>query len=682
MRRLLALAGVLPGLGLAFACAVFPGPERVASEDERREYAAALVPLAANPRKAQQSLEAFLASHPESPLADDAALRLAELARERKDTDTAVRYWRRVVVEHPRGDRVDSARLALARVELARGNGAAAESLLRPMRLQRLSAEERQLAYRAFASLASDPDERVRWLSRVRAGESGAGDLAAVDVEIDRTLAELDARALVRLAGEIGPEPPAGRALLRAAELELAAGDADAAQRALERATRLPLLPEEAMRLRSLEARARLRASSRAPAAAEVHEELPTLAQASRRGGPRTAGAEGTLGVVLPLSGRLARFGEESLQGILLAAGVFGGDGDGRRVRVVIRDSAGDPQRAALAVAELAAIPDVVGIVGPLLAAESEAAGAVAEAAGVALVSLAAREETAEPRARGFRVRALPREEVELLVDHAMGELGGHRFAILYPRDAYGRGLRRLFWEAVEARGGEIVAVASYDPSATDFGGPIRGLLGYELLTPAEKQVLAKREEMESKARRLPPTQGAKLVAEARGLTGPDGAPLPPILDFDALFIPESHEKVVLIAPQLAFHDARGLRLLGTGSWNHPDLVAIGRDHVDGARFTAGFFLESSLPLVQEFAAAYEAAYAAPPVDLAAQSYDAANLLLVQLARGLVTREAALEGLLELEAQPGVTGVLSLAGGLRKRPLLLGVDHGQIVEIE
>jgi hypothetical protein len=234
----------------------------------------------------------------------------------------------------------------------------------------------------------------------------------------------------------------------------------------------------------------------------------------------------------------------------------------------------------------------------------------------------------------------------------------------------------------VEERGGQVVAVASYDPSATDFGTPIRHLLGYDLLSPAEKQVLAQREEMESKARRLPPVQAAKLMQEARALTGPDGAPLPPILDFDALFLPESHEKVVLIAPQLAFHDARGLRLLGTGSWNHPDLVAIGRDHVEGARFTAAFFAESELEVVRDFAAAYEAAYAVPPVDLAAQGYDAANLLLAQLARGLTTREAAREGLLANGAQAGVTGVVSFAGGARKRPLLLGVDQGRIVEID
>jgi branched-chain amino acid transport system substrate-binding protein len=85
---------------------------------------------------------------------------------------------------------------------------------------------------------------------------------------------------------------------------------------------------------------------------------------------------------------------------------------------------------------------------------------------------------------------------------------------------------------------------------------------------------------------------------------------------------------------------------------------------------------------VQQFAAAYEEAYGSPPVDFAAQAYDASNLLLAQLARGFSTREAVREGLLEVVAQPGVTGVLSFAGAPRKRPLLLGVDRGRIVELE
>ncbi len=84
------------------------------------------------------------------------------------------------------------------------------------------------------------------------------------------------------------------------------------------------------------------------------------------------------------------------------------------------------------------------------------------------------------------------------------------------------------------------------------------------------------------RARRLPPDEALVMREEARALTTESGEPLPPIVDFDALFIPESHEKVVLIAPQLAFHEAVGARLLGASGWYHPDLVKIGRHHVAG----------------------------------------------------------------------------------------------------
>lgn len=680
MSRLRALAFALPLLALG--CAGLGGGEPPASEVEQREYAAALAPLAKNPAEARKRLDAFLMRHPQSPLADDASMRLAEIARARRDLETASRHYRRVIVEYPRGDHVDSARLSLARLELSRGNRPAAESLLRGLRLMELSDAERTLAYRVHADVASDPVDRLRWLSRARAAEPGAEAVARTDAEIDATLAPLAADELRRAAEEIEPEIPAARAWLRAAELELASGDRERARGDFERAQELPMTPADATRMRALEPRFAQPAAERF-ARVGVLEELPSLADAARRGGAETEGAQGTLGVVLPLTGRLARFGEESLQGVLLAAGVFGEAG-GRRVRVLVRDSEGRPERAAAAVAELAARPEVVGIVGPLLSAEAEAAAGAADAGGVPLLPLAAREELGRASAQVFRVRALPREEVALLVDHAMGDLGARRFAIFYPRDAYGRGLRRLFWEAVDERGGEIVAVAGYEPGATDFGAPIRALLGYELLGAAERGVLAKREEMETKARRLPPAQGAALLAEARALTGPDGAPLPPILDFDAIFLPESHEKVVLIAPQLAFHDVRGVRLLGTTSWNDPALVSIGRDHVEGARFPAGFFAGSPVPLVQDFAAAYEAAYAGPPAEFAALAFDATNLLLEPLTRSGASRDDVREALEEAQERAGATGVLSLgpAGAARKRPLLLGVERGQIVEIE
>jgi hypothetical protein len=236
----------------------------------------------------------------------------------------------------------------------------------------------------------------------------------------------------------------------------------------------------------------------------------------------------------------------------------------------------------------------------------------------------------------------------------------------------------------VEEQGGRIVGVASYDPDATDFAEPIRRLVGFTLLTEEEKERLEEREEMERRARRLPDEEAAALREEARAMTGPEGEALPPIVDFDALFIPESHEKVVLIAPQLAFHEAVDTTLLGPSGWYHPDLVRIAREHVEGALFAAHFYPDGELAFVRDFTERYGQAYAGPPDVFAAQAYDAANLVLLQLARGRGSREAVRDGVLAVRDYPGVTGVLSMRadGNARKRPFLLAVRRGRITQID
>ena len=72
------------------------------------------------------------------------------------------------------------------------------------------------------------------------------------------------------------------------------------------------------------------------------------------------------------------------------------------------------------------------------------------------------------------------------------------------------------------------------------------------------------------------------------------------------------------------------------------------------------------------------------PEDLAAQAYDAANLVLVQLARDRSSREGVRDGLLSTQAYPGVTGVLTMRsdGNASKRPFLLAIERGRIVPVE
>jgi ABC-type branched-subunit amino acid transport system substrate-binding protein len=682
MIRALRLPLALLPLALALACAgarerLAPAPPAA----EREAYAAAKAMLPRDPAGAERRFGEFLKQFPESSLADDAGLEQGRIALARGERDKALARFRNLIDRYPNGDRTDSARVELAQIEAGRGHPEVAASELARAKLTKLPPEDRRTAYRVLAEVATDPVAALRWRARLRAEETDPGRIAKIDAELDKGIEGLSAADLDRLADQLGDQPPAARVLARRAELALNEGDRETAQRALDSARRRTPAGPDAARVAAVGER--LQRSERGGL---DDGDLPTFEQAAREPSPATAGATGTIGVVLPLSGSFARFGEESLHGILLAAGLFDGAaeaGQATGVKLKIRDTAGRPELAAEAVRELAADDEVIAIVGPLLSGESEAAAAAADAAGVPLLALSSREEIAHGRSFVFRLRTTPQEEIAALVDHTVRQLGARRFAILYPRDRYGRGAHKLFWEAVEQAGGSVVAVASYDPAANDFADPIRQLLGFSMLSPDEQSALSKRENMERRARRLPPQAAARLREEARAITGPGGSRLPPIVDFDVLFIPESYEKVVLIAPQLAFHEATGMRLAGTSGWDNPDLLELARRHLAGARFSSLFFPESPLPNAQQFAHRYQEVFSSEPDAFGAQGYDAAQLVLVQMARGSRSRTSVRDGVLAVRGFPGASGVLSMRqdGSARKRPFLLGVENDQLVQV-
>ena len=676
-RAALLLVALVAMLGLA-GCAAL-GPEVQATPEEQRAYSAAEAQLAKNRAAGRAALTRFLKEWPEAALANTARVRLADAALADGDVATAERALNEVLTRAPRSKEADLARVRLARIAADRDDDRSARDTLARVRLQRLPPAERADAYRTLADAAQGGVGRVVWLSKLRAEMPDAKAAEAVDVEIEMTLARLEQPELVRLARELGDEPPAGSVALALTERELDAGEVDAARKALARAESLPQIPAQAERLASLRERLAARASAQ-----ETGAPLPDFAAAERAGLPATAGARGAIGVVLPLSGPYAPFGEDSLRGVLLAAGVFGAaDGDAPALRVVVRDSQGQPAQAAAAVRELAADDEITAIVGPLLSGECEAAAAAAQELRVPLLTLTAREEIVRDRDYVFRLRTRPAEETALLAEHARAQ-GAQRFAILYRDDAYGRALRGLFWDAVESRGGRVVAVASYPPDAKDFAEPIRRLVGYSLLDDAEKVLIARRESIMQKARRLPPSEALALRAEAQRIQRADGAPLPPIIDFDALFVPETAEGLVLIAPHLAFHEVVGARLLAPDGSYSPDVVRLGGEHVESALFVSHFFAQSPIPYVHEFSEHYRQSFGSEPAVFAAQSYDAANLVLVQLAHRRSARDAVRDGILEISGYPGVAGVLSMGpdGNARKRPFLLQVESGKIVQVE
>jgi hypothetical protein len=159
--------------GLVFqGCQALPGAsEPAASEAERNAYAQALSRQVDDPEGTERALEDFLRVYPQSPLGDDARMRLGEMAQARGDSDAALRQYSALVRDFPSGDRADAARVEMARLELAQGNLGAAATAIERVKLNRLSSAERRLAYGVLAEVAEDPVEELRWLSRVRGAE-------------------------------------------------------------------------------------------------------------------------------------------------------------------------------------------------------------------------------------------------------------------------------------------------------------------------------------------------------------------------------------------------------------------------------------------------------------------------------------------------------------------------------
>jgi branched-chain amino acid transport system substrate-binding protein len=324
-------------------------------------------------------------------------------------------------------------------------------------------------------------------------------------------------------------------------------------------------------------------------------------------------------------------------------------------LRLRVRDSSGRPERAAAALRELGADPSVLAVIGPLTAEEALAAASEADAQGLPMLTLTRHEEVALQHTHVFRIGLTPGAEAERLAEYAALSLGVRRVGILYPADAYGERMRGLFGAAFESRGGSVAGAASYDVDATDFSASIRSLIRSAGGVP------------------LDPTSPAEPGAAA---SVPGG--------FDAIFVPDAHRAAALIAPALAFAGVRGVRLIGTSAWNDPGLVRVGRQHVEGAVFTGAVVRESSSPMLSEFAARFREGFGSAPDGLAALGFDAALLAIRGLLSGADSRASLRAGLLAAPPLDGVSGrtVFGAGGNAQRRPYLLGVEAGRIVDLD
>lgn len=355
------------------------------------------------------------------------------------------------------------------------------------------------------------------------------------------------------------------------------------------------------------------------------------------------------LGVILPLSGRYASFGERTRRGMELALDLHH-QGGASSPRLVFRDSGVDAERAADAVSTLAGVEGVMAIAGPMTGAASQGAAREAQRLGVPLVSMSPRPGLAELGGFVFRNSLTSAQQARALVRHAVGDLGLRRFGILSPDTTQGQELADLFASHLEERGASVVSRQSYPQDLTDFRVQIKRLLGQNPNAPE-------------------PEEGDQDID-------------PP---FDALFIPDYAEMIGLIAPQLAYYGLEEVQLLGINGWNSPQLLERAGRFVEGAVFVDGFFVDSPDPIVREFVSFYRDTHGEDPSILEAQAFDTAGLLLYLLGRPDVNSRTDLQRALgSLGNYPGVTGNLFVdeEGEIERELFLIRVEQGAFVQVD
>jgi ABC-type branched-subunit amino acid transport system substrate-binding protein len=408
-----------------------------------------------------------------------------------------------------------------------------------------------------------------------------------------------------------------------------------------------------------------------------------------------------SVGCVLPLSGSYAIYGQRALNGIELALSQSVEGGSGVPFTIFVKDSRSDPGAAVKAVDQLDR-QKVGAILGPMFA--SEAASASAQGRGIPILVFTQREGLPDIGTYVFRNFITPEKQVRSLVTVAINELGVRRFAILYPEENYGWRYMNLFWDQVIEQGGVVNGVEAYDPGGTDFAKPIKKLAGIFYDVPADLVV-------DSVPRVRPPL--LSLIAGSEpfqpGLIEDpveriSGIPLDrdaiddlgrrsparddqwhPMVDFDAVFIPDAPKKAGLVIPQLAYYDIRDVYLLGTNLWNSQTLLEMSGEYMKNTLIVDGFFAESQSKRVRDFVADFQDAYGRVPGIIEAMAYDSAMMVFRTMRQTATdSRRDLKQALLHLSDYEGVSGRTGFApnGEADQTLQVLRIKRGRFVQVQ
>lgn len=357
-----------------------------------------------------------------------------------------------------------------------------------------------------------------------------------------------------------------------------------------------------------------------------------------------------TIGTILPLTGRNARLGQKVLRSLQMGLGL--GKDPKSRFKLVIYDSEGEPEIAAQRFDEMISKDKPIAFVGPLLSRNAVTVAEKAQSYRIPAIALSQKSKLTDVGPFVFRNALSSSMQIEALLQKAMGEMGLRRFAIIYPNEAYGIEYANVFWDQVLIRGGEITAAQTYDPQQTDFKETIQRVVGHFYPEPRMAEYNLKLKELNLQKQQQQQQQARSRKNNTRQEEREDI--LPPIVNFDAVFIPDSAKNFGQVVSFLAYSRVKGVKVLGTNLLNTPGL----------SRRLGTFASELAFVDIpnegSSFSEEYQKNFGEPPGLLEVHAYESAVLLKQVISEGARSRTEVQRRLSQVNQFTGVNAMLNM----------------------
>ncbi|MCP4566290.1 MAG: ABC transporter substrate-binding protein [FCB group bacterium] len=345
---------------------------------------------------------------------------------------------------------------------------------------------------------------------------------------------------------------------------------------------------------------------------------------------PMTTGRP-TLGVLLPLSGPYAKYGQAILDGAMLAADKLKETGFG--FDLLVYDTRADhvtAAREALALAEA----DVEMVVGPLLSNVAATSAAVLAGRGIPLLVPAASQAGFTELSPGCFQMSPNMETIGRgLAQYAVKHRGLTTLAVITPTTTDELTMAESFASEAERLGAKILAVEKFRSGETDFG---------PYITDIKEVILG------------PPEDSTFYIT----LTGDTLRPAEVPVTFDGLFMPATEKQLFLLLPQLNFYRVT-TSYFGTSEWDTDKVLKLGEKTLKDVVFYSGQGAMRHSAEYEAFAVAHDARFAAEPTRLTALGYDAVNLLAEAHRQGQKGPQAVNRFLKTLTEYDGASGRIS-----------------------